>query len=164
MDPQTGGVCVETLKRDWQSKLTLRDVLITISCLLIQPNPDSALNAEAGVLIQEDYALFERRAVLMTSIHATIPDAMLAAAKEAQTRGQEEVEEPSEEHILPGVQQRPARRRRTIAQVRAQQKKSHEAADPNRRKRRHQQEPSSIVAQQPFVCRVDGDDQSLTKK
>ena len=89
VDPQTGGVCVETLKRDWDSKLTLRDVLVTISCLLIQPNPDSALNAEAGALIQEDYNAFARRAELMTSIHAVIPKALQAAVKEAQERGQE---------------------------------------------------------------------------
>lgn len=28
VEEQTGAVCVDTLKRDWQSKLTLRDVLI----------------------------------------------------------------------------------------------------------------------------------------
>lgn len=89
VDPQTGGVCVETLKRDWDSKLTLRDVLVTISCLLIQPNPDSALNAEAGALIQEDYEAFTRRAELMTSIHAAVPKALQLAVKEAQERGQE---------------------------------------------------------------------------
>ena len=62
VDPQSGGVCVETLKRDWDTKLTLRDVLLTICCLLIQPNPDSALNAEAGALIQEGYEVFARSA------------------------------------------------------------------------------------------------------
>ncbi|KAF1820914.1 UBC-like protein, partial [Dissoconium aciculare CBS 342.82] len=73
VDPQTGGVCVETLKRDWDSSYTLSHVLQTISCLLIQPNPDSALNAEAGALLQESYDVFARRAELMTSINATIP-------------------------------------------------------------------------------------------
>lgn len=86
--PETGGVCVETLKRDWDSSLTLRDVLITISCLLIQPNPDSALNAEAGSLIQEDFELFARRAQLMTSIHAMVPSALAEAVQEARSRGQ----------------------------------------------------------------------------
>lgn len=42
----------------------------TIYCLLIQPNPDSALNATAGHLLQEDYHAFARQARLMTSIHA----------------------------------------------------------------------------------------------
>ena len=43
----------------------------TIYCLLIQPNPDSALNATAGHLLQEDYHAFARQARLMTSIHAS---------------------------------------------------------------------------------------------
>ncbi len=89
MDPQTGGVCVETLKRDWDSKLTLRDVLVTISCLLIQPNPDSALNAEAGGLIQENYRAFALRAELMTSIQAAIPQNLVNDVQEAQSRGQD---------------------------------------------------------------------------
>lgn len=50
VDEATGAVCVETLKRDWSSTLKLRDVLVTISCLLIQPNPASALNEEASTL------------------------------------------------------------------------------------------------------------------
>ncbi|KAK1074644.1 hypothetical protein LTR12_011941 [Friedmanniomyces endolithicus] len=88
VEPQTGGVCVETLKRDWDAKLTLRDVLVVISCLLIQPNPDSALNAEAGGLIQGDYAAFERRAELMTGIHAAVPRELREVVEEARGRGQ----------------------------------------------------------------------------
>ena len=30
----------------------LRDVLLVVRCLLIEPNPDSALNEEAGRLLQ----------------------------------------------------------------------------------------------------------------
>ena len=89
VEPQTGAVCVETLKRDWESTLTLRDVLITISCLLIQPNPDSALNAEAGRLIREDFEAFARGAKLMTGIHAGVPKGLREAVREAQLRGQE---------------------------------------------------------------------------
>lgn len=28
MDESSGSVCVDTLKRDWESRLTLRDVLV----------------------------------------------------------------------------------------------------------------------------------------
>ncbi|KAF2842306.1 UBC-like protein, partial [Patellaria atrata CBS 101060] len=70
VDENTGAICVETLKRDWDAKLTLRHVLLTIFCLLVQPNPDSALNAESGRLLVEDFAAWERRAKLMTNIHA----------------------------------------------------------------------------------------------
>lgn len=99
VDPQTGAVCVETLKRDWDTKLTLRDILIVIGCLLIQPNPDSALNAEAGGLIQEDYNAFARRVTLMTSIHAVVPLDLKAAVKEAQNRGQETAQGEQDERI-----------------------------------------------------------------
>lgn len=90
IDEATGAVCVETLKRDWTSTLKLRDVLVTISCLLIQPNPASALNEAAGKLASEDWDSFCRRAKLMTEIHAAIPSNIAKEVKEAQTRGDED--------------------------------------------------------------------------
>jgi ubiquitin-conjugating enzyme E2 S len=89
VDEKTGAVCLETLKRDWDPKLTLKDILVTISCLLIQPNPDSALNAAAGALIQEDYDAFAEQARLMTKIHAPIPSSMRSAVDQARRRGEE---------------------------------------------------------------------------
>jgi len=38
---------------------------------LIAPNPESALNEEAGKLLLEDYESYFKHAKLMTSIHAT---------------------------------------------------------------------------------------------
>jgi len=38
--------------------------------LLIHPNPESALNEEAGRLLLEQYEDYEARAKLMTEIHA----------------------------------------------------------------------------------------------
>ncbi|KAL1607773.1 hypothetical protein SLS60_002709 [Paraconiothyrium brasiliense] len=89
VDEATGAVCVETLKRDWSSSLKLRDVLVTISCLLIQPNPASALNEAAGKLASEDWDSFCRRAKLMTEIHAAIPSNIAEEVNEAQSRGDE---------------------------------------------------------------------------
>jgi ubiquitin-conjugating enzyme E2 S len=89
IDEATGAVCVETLKRDWSSTLKLRDVLVTISCLLIQPNPASALNEAAGKLASEDWDSFCRRAKLMTEIHAAIPSNIAEQVQEAQSRGNE---------------------------------------------------------------------------
>lgn len=154
---------METLKRDWDSKLTLRDVLITISCLLVQPNPDSALNADAGQLIQEDFATFAQRAQLMTSIHAVVPRSLQLAVKEAQTRGQEqdvvevedcdEVEDDEEQKAAP-VFEAPIRRRRTIAKVRSRmagrRSEGSPGAVPARRRPQHPQEP--------FGCHTRGDD------
>ena len=66
-----GEICVNTLKKDWQPSHGLRHVLLVLRCLLIQPNPESALNEEAGRLLMEDYSEYDRRARLMTRLHAT---------------------------------------------------------------------------------------------
>ena len=107
VEENTGSVCVDTLKKDWEPKLTLRDVLIvraliafcsmaslliwlpqTVSCLLLQPNPDSALNSTAGHLLQDDYDSFARQARLMTSIHARIPLEFRKDVLAAKSRGE----------------------------------------------------------------------------
>ncbi|KAI9714029.1 MAG: hypothetical protein M1820_000759 [Bogoriella megaspora] len=105
VEQTSGSVCVDTLKRDWESKLTLRDILVTISCLLIYPNPASALNAEAGALLQEDFGAFSRRAKLMTSIHARVPKDLREAVATAQNRGEDKSEDMSQE---PESSQNPA--------------------------------------------------------
>jgi ubiquitin-conjugating enzyme E2 S len=100
IDEATGAVCVETLKRDWSSTLKLRDVLVTISCLLIQPNPASALNEAAGKLAVEDWDGYCRRAKLMTDIHAAVPRDMADEVREAQMRGEDKIAEPEQiQHI-----------------------------------------------------------------
>jgi len=38
--------------------------------LLIEPNPESALNPEAGRLLLEDYTEFSKQAKLMTEVYA----------------------------------------------------------------------------------------------
>jgi len=70
VEPRTGEVCVNTLKSDWKSSLGLDHVLLTIRCLLINPNAESALNEEAGKLLLDDFLEFSSRARLMTSIYA----------------------------------------------------------------------------------------------
>jgi hypothetical protein len=86
VDPATGAVCVDTLKRDWKPELTLRDVLVTISCLLVCPNPASALNAEAGHLMEDDFEEFEQRAAIWSRIHASVPPELQEAVNEAKGR------------------------------------------------------------------------------
>jgi len=66
-----GDICVNTLKRDWKPDTTLKKILMVIRCLLIEPGPDSALNEEAAVLMQEDFEAYSKRARLMTKVHAT---------------------------------------------------------------------------------------------
>ncbi|SMY20166.1 unnamed protein product [Zymoseptoria tritici ST99CH_1A5] len=168
VEPRTGGVCVETLKRDWDSKLTLKDVLVTISCLLIQPNPDSALNADAGHLIQQNYESFANMAKMMTGIHAVVPKDLVEHVKEAQMRGQEEnvqVEEesrPRQQSRMESSQQVPARRRRTIARVRSTMAatKRSDGSPTGPPARRTQPRPQSVSEEQdrPFVFQSGRDD------
>jgi ubiquitin-conjugating enzyme E2 S len=89
VDPSTGAICVDTLKRDWTPTLTLKDVLVTISCLLVFPNAASALNSEAGRLLEEDFSEFERKARLWAKMHAAVPASLKAVVEEARKRGDE---------------------------------------------------------------------------
>ncbi|XP_006455627.1 hypothetical protein AGABI2DRAFT_77005 [Agaricus bisporus var. bisporus H97] len=66
-----GEICVNTLKKDWQSSYGIGHILVTVKCLLIYPNPESALDEEAGKLLLEDYESYCSRAKLITSVHAT---------------------------------------------------------------------------------------------
>lgn len=79
-----GAICVNTLKKDWKPEHGLEHVLTVIKCLLIQPNPASALNEEAGKLLLEAYDDFSRHAKMMTEIHAKPSAADLAAMREAE--------------------------------------------------------------------------------
>jgi len=65
-----GEICVNTIKRDWNPNHGLQHILMVIRCLLIEPNPASALNEEAGKLLLENYGEYARRAALFTRIHA----------------------------------------------------------------------------------------------
>ncbi|KAJ2777455.1 ubiquitin-conjugating enzyme E2 S, partial [Coemansia interrupta] len=65
-----GEICVNTLKKDWQKHYGIEHVLVTIKCLLIYPNGESALNEEAGRLLLERYDDYARHARLMTEVHA----------------------------------------------------------------------------------------------
>ncbi|KAF9468332.1 ubiquitin-conjugating enzyme/RWD-like protein [Collybia nuda] len=66
-----GEICVNTLKKDWKSTYGIEHILVTVKCLLIYPNPESALDEEAGKLLLEDYGSYCSRAKLITSVHAT---------------------------------------------------------------------------------------------
>ncbi|KAL9932495.1 hypothetical protein V8E36_008612 [Tilletia maclaganii] len=66
-----GEICVSTLKKDWKPEYGIRHILLTIKCLLIAPNPDSALEPESARLLQEEYGEYCRIARLWTSVHAS---------------------------------------------------------------------------------------------
>lgn len=67
---RNGEICVNTLKKDWKQDLGIKHILLTIKCLLIAPNPESALNEEASKMLLERYEDYSRRAKMLTEIHA----------------------------------------------------------------------------------------------
>lgn len=69
IDPASGAVCVNTLKKDWTAETTISHVLAVIRCLMIVPFPESSLNDEAGKLFMESYDEFSKRAKLMADVH-----------------------------------------------------------------------------------------------
>ena len=69
--PESGDICVNSLKRDWKPETTLTEILQVIRCLIIEPNPESALNEEAGKLFMESYEEYSRKAKILTEVHAT---------------------------------------------------------------------------------------------
>src|SRR6185295_3714680 len=73
VEEHTGEVCVDMLKTSWRKEYTLKDVLETVRCLLIQPNPSSALNSEAGLLCEDDPRAYFKHAKLMAKVHAPVP-------------------------------------------------------------------------------------------
>lgn len=77
---KNGEICVNTLKRDWKEDLGIGHILLTIKCLLIDPNPESALNEEAGKLLLEAYDEYAKHARLWTTIHAQKEVASLKTA------------------------------------------------------------------------------------
>lgn len=80
------------------SPLTLVLCPQTIKCLLIHPNPESALNEEAGRLLLENYEEYAARARLLTEIHGGASGPSSAEAGRAPCAGAA----PSADPLAPG--------------------------------------------------------------
>jgi len=69
VEPSTGAICVNTLKKDWTPTTSLSHVLTVIRCLMIVPFPESSLNDEAGKNFMNSYDEYARRARLLAGVH-----------------------------------------------------------------------------------------------
>eukprot|EP00577_Skeletonema_sp_RCC1716_P016396 CAMPEP_0113435418 /NCGR_PEP_ID=MMETSP0013_2-20120614/36261_1 /TAXON_ID=2843 ORGANISM="Skeletonema costatum, Strain 1716" /NCGR_SAMPLE_ID=MMETSP0013_2 /ASSEMBLY_ACC=CAM_ASM_000158 /LENGTH=351 /DNA_ID=CAMNT_0000325783 /DNA_START=90 /DNA_END=1145 /DNA_ORIENTATION=+ /assembly_acc=CAM_ASM_000158 len=69
VDPTTGAICVNTLKKDWTPTTSLSHVLTVIRCLMIVPFPESSLNDEAGKNFMDSYDEYAKRARLLAGVH-----------------------------------------------------------------------------------------------
>ncbi|CCF47910.1 hypothetical protein NDA11_003016 [Ustilago hordei] len=79
---RSGEICVSSLKKNWNREYGIERILTTIRCLMIEPNPDSALDAEASRLMQEDWGQYVETAKLWTGVHASKRPACFEAVEE----------------------------------------------------------------------------------
>ncbi|PWY98890.1 hypothetical protein BCV70DRAFT_163808 [Testicularia cyperi] len=92
---RAGDICVSTLQKDWKPEYGIARILVTIKCLLIAPNPDSALDPEASRLLQEDYQAYSETAQMWTSIHANRRPALFLTHPAAKSCSQNALPLPS---------------------------------------------------------------------
>ena len=57
---ETGDICVDILDKNWSSVYDISKVMLSVSSLLSDPNPSSALNGESAKLYMKDRLLYNK--------------------------------------------------------------------------------------------------------
>lgn len=66
-----GNICLDILKDNWSPALTLEKMMLSLSSLLSDPNPNDPLNHEAAQLLRSNKTEHDRIAREFTLKHAT---------------------------------------------------------------------------------------------
>jgi ubiquitin-conjugating enzyme E2 D/E len=65
-----GAICLDILKTKWSPAQSVLSILLSISSLLSEPNPDDPLDPDTGRLYKENHKEFTRRAIEHTQKYA----------------------------------------------------------------------------------------------
>lgn len=60
---QDGNICLNILRAEWNPVLTINSIVYGLITLLLEPNPEDALNQEAAELLKQSPLVFKRKVV-----------------------------------------------------------------------------------------------------
>ncbi|XP_054156100.1 uncharacterized protein LOC128954537 [Oppia nitens] len=71
INPTNGSVCVDILNENWSSVQTVSNIVLSISSLLTDPNPDSPLNSESARLYIKNRNAYNNRVREWVKLYAS---------------------------------------------------------------------------------------------